>query len=207
MILTNRLCSLLALALVALPTGSRAQNLYARARRPVASIGDTRATSIGDILTVVIHEGTKLKQEDKVNRTNSTTLSARLESFNLDNLFSGGKLPTIDARQSRSMDANAKQEKDSTIQTKIAVIVVDVQPNGNLIVAGSRTVTIDDEEKMFRISGLVRPLDIGRDNTVLSSMVADARVAITGEGGNTRMTTRGPIGTFFDTLMWVVWPL
>lgn len=182
------------------------QNLYKKANKPINSIGDTRATMVGDILTVVIKEGTKLKQEDKVNRTTSTSLAARLESFNLDNLFINGDLPKVDARQSRSHEGNAKQEKDSTIETRIAVIVVDVHPNGNLVVAGSRVVKVDDEEKTFRVSGLVRPLDIGRDNTVLSSMVADARVSITGEGGNTRTTTKGPVGRFFDTLIWAAWP-
>lgn len=183
-----------------------AQNLYAKAHRPVNTIGDTRATVVGDILTVVIKEGAKLKQEDKVNRTSSTSLNARLESFNLDNLFHAGALPKVDVRQSRSQDGGAKQEKDSTIETRIAVIVVDVLPNGNLVVAGSRIVVVDDEEKTFRISGLVRPLDIAKDNTVISSMVADARVAITGEGGNTRATTKGPVGRFFDTLIWAAWP-
>src|SRR5262249_23574192 len=161
----------------------------------------------GDILTVVINEGTKLKQEDKVNRTNSTSFAARLEAWTLqDNTFKNGVLPKVDARQSRSMDAEAKQEKDSQITAKIAVIVIDTPPNGNLVVAGSRIVCVDDEEKTFRISGLVRPLDVARDNTVPSSMVADARVSITGEGGNTRMTTKGPVGKFFDTLIWAAWP-
>ena len=196
----------LALTLAAAPTCLSAQNLYKRTRRPVVSIGDTRATAVGDILTVVINEGTKVKQEDKVNRTNSTTLAARLEQFNLHHVFPGDVLPKVDARQSRTMDADAKQEKDSQITTKIAVIVIDVLPNGNMVVAGSRIVRVDDEEKTFRISGLVRPLDVTRDNTVPSSMVADARVSITGEGGNTRMTTKGPVGRFFDTLMWAAWP-
>jgi flagellar basal body L-ring protein FlgH len=43
-------------------------------------------------------------------------------------------------------------------------------------------------------------------NTVLSSQVAEARVAIEGEGGNTQYTTRGPVGQFFHMLWWVLWP-
>ena len=195
----------LALVLL-LASASPAQNLYKKAHKPVNNIGDTRATVVGDILTVIIKEGAKLKQEDKVNRTTSTSLAARLESYNLDNTFSGGILPKFEAKQSRTHEGNAKQEKDSTIETRIAVIVVDVLPNGNLVVAGSRIVLVDDEEKTFRISGLVRPLDIAKDNTVASSMVADARVAITGDGANTRATTKGPVGRFFDTLIWAAWP-
>jgi flagellar L-ring protein precursor FlgH len=74
------------------------------------------------------------------------------------------------------------------------------------VVAGSRVVEVDDETKTLRISGVVRKLDITRANTVTSAEVADARVSITGEGANTRVNSRGPIGAFFDTLIWVVWP-
>src|SRR5215813_6316805 len=120
----TRILAAAAALLATLPSLS-AQNLYRRARRTIAAIADTRATAIGDILTVVINEGTKLKQEDKVNRTNSTSFAARLEAWTLqDNTFKNGVLPKVDARQSRSMDAEAKQEKDSQITAKIAVIVI-----------------------------------------------------------------------------------
>jgi flagellar L-ring protein precursor FlgH len=85
------------------------------------------------------------------------------------------------------------------VRASIAVVVIDVQPNGNLVVAGTRSVTVNDETRTLRISGLVRPLDVTPNNTVGSAQVADARIAITGEGANTRQVTRGPIGQLFDT--------
>lgn len=195
-------CAVLALA----GTGS-AQNLWAEARHPRALIADHRASQIGDILTVTINEAHKIKNEDKVDRSNQTNLAARLEDFTLsDKVFANNVLPKVDVRQARSMVGDAKQEQDSSVQASVAVIVVDVQPNGNLVVAGQRLVVVDDEEKTLRISGIVRPLDIDRSNRVNSMNVADARVAITGTGGNTRMTTRGPVGTLFDTLIWAAWP-
>lgn len=84
--------------------------------------------------------------------------------------------------------------------------MIDVQPNGNLVVAGQRTVTVNDEVKTLKVSGLVRQIDVTSQNTVGSALVADARVAIQGEGANTRTTTKGPIGQLFDTLIWAVWP-
>ena len=84
--------------------------------------------------------------------------------------------------------------------------VGDRLPNGNLIVAGTRTVQVDDETKTLQLSGIVRRLDVRVDNTVFSSQGADARVAIVGEGANTRMTTRGPVAELFDTLIWAAWP-
>lgn len=81
-----------------------------------------------------------------------------------------------------------------------------MQPNGNLVVAGTRSVTVNDETRTLRISGLVRALDVSPMNTVGSAMVADARISILGEGGGVRQVTRGPVGAMFDTLIWACWP-
>jgi len=184
-----------------------AQNLYMESKRATSLITDLRARAVGDILTVTINENTQVTNEDRVERDQSTSLAARLEDFSLsDKTFDLNNLPRLDVRKDSSFDGNARQEKDSQIRSSIAVIVIDVQPNGNLVVAGSRTVVVDDETKTFRLSGIVRPLDITRSNTVNSTMVADARISITGSGGNTRQVTRGPVGALFDTLIWAAWP-
>ena len=115
-------------------------------------------------------------------------------------------LPRIDIRKEQDFNGEARQNSTSDVRASIAVIVVDVQPNGNLVVAGTRVVTVNDETRTLRVSGLVRQLDITANNTVGSAQVADARIAITGEGGSTRAVTRGPVGQLFDTLIWAAWP-
>jgi flagellar L-ring protein precursor FlgH len=195
------------LALVSPLSEARAQNLYKKTLHPRSLIADNIAVNLGDILTILISESHKILNEDKVDRFNETQTRADVEEYTLsERTFKTNILPTFDVRQRRAMRGEAKQEKDSRVEARIAVIVVDVQPNGNLVVAGNRTVEVDDEIKTLRISGIVRPLDITTDNTIPSSDVADARVSITGEGGNTRMTTRGPIGALFQTLVWAAWP-
>ncbi len=184
-----------------------AQSLYTSTRTPVAAIEDVHAASIGDILTVVVAENHKVKNEDKVNRSTDTDLAARLEAYTLNpSAFTSTPLPKVDIRTERGMTGQAKQEKDSALTARVAVIVVDVHPNGNLVVAGRRVIEIDDDVKTLRISGLVRPLDITTNNTVTSSQVADARVSLTSEGANARSTTKGPVATLFDTMLWAVWP-
>ena len=129
-----------------------------------------------------------------------------LDALNGPFLLKSNTLPKIDARTEKGQKGQAKQEKDSRFDANVAVIVVDVLPNGNLVVAGKRVIQVDDETKTVRISGLVRMFDVSASNTVTSSMVADAHVSLTSEGGNARMTTRGPVATLFDTLIWAVWP-
>lgn len=190
-----------------LATSLAAQNPYVRTGARIASIADQRARNIGDILTISIQEQTQVRNEEKVERRNDTSLAARLESFSLsDKTFKTNVLPRLDIRKEQDFQGEAKQNQNSNVQASIAVVVIDVQPNGNLVVAGVRSVKVNDETRTLRISGLVRPLDVTPTNTVSSSQVADARIAITGEGANTRQVTRGPVGQLFDTLVWAAWP-
>lgn len=184
-----------------------AQNPYARTGAVISVISDPRARNVGDILTVVVQEQQSVKNEERVERRNDTSLAARLEAFSLsDKTFQSNTLPRIDIRKEQDFNGEAKQNSTSDVRASIAVIVVDVQPNGNLVVAGARSVTVNDETRTLRVSGLVRPLDITSNNTVGSALVADARISIQGEGANTRQVTRGPVGQLFDTLIWAAWP-
>ena len=196
-----------AAAAAALCAPLAAQNPYKRMGVRIAAIADQRARHVGDILTVTIQETTQVRNEERIERSNDTTLAARLEAYSLSNkTFNENILPRIDIRKESDFNGQARQNSNSDVRASIAVVVLDVQPNGNLVVAGARSVQVNDETRTLRISGVVRPLDVTPANTIGSSQVADARIAITGEGANTRQVTRGPIGQLFDTLLWAAWP-
>jgi flagellar L-ring protein FlgH len=199
--------ALCALAALPLSTFAAAQNPYVRVGASIGALNDPRARNVGDILTIVVQELHSVRSEDRVERRNDTSLAARLETYSLsDKTFKSDVLPRLDIRKESDFQGEARQNMGSEVRASIAVVVVDVQPNGNLVVAGVRSVSVNDETRTLRISGLVRPLDVTPNNTVTSSLVADARISITGEGANTRQITRGPIGQLFDTLVWAAWP-
>jgi len=199
--------SIVVAAVLAFAANGVAQNPYVRPGAQVAVMSDPRARNVGDILTVVVQEQQSVKNEDKVERKNDTSLAARLESYSLsDKTFQSNTLPRIDIRKEQDFNGEAKQNSTSDVRASIAVIVVDVQPNGNLVIAGTRSVTVNDETRTLRVSGVVRALDVTANNTVGSAQVADARISITGDGANTRQVTRGPVGQLFDTLIWAAWP-
>ncbi|MBM3973686.1 MAG: flagellar basal body L-ring protein FlgH [Planctomycetes bacterium] len=201
----NAIRSLCLLAVLAAPAA--AQNPYVRAGANLGVVADLRARNVGDILTVIVREQHSVSNQDKVERRNDTSLAARLESYSLsEDTFKSSDLPRIDIRKESDFLGESMQNTGSTVRASVAVVVIDVQPNGNLVIAGARTVTVNDETRTLRISGLVRALDVTPNNTVNSAEVADARVAILGEGGGTRQVSRGPVGQFFDTLVWACWP-
>ena len=194
-------------AVAALAVLAPAQNPYVRAGVRISAVADQRARNVGDILTVLIQETSTVLNEERTERSNDTSLAARLEAYSLsDKTFKTNVMPRLDVRKEQDFNGQVRQNSNSVVLPSVAVVVVDVQPNGNLVVAGTRTVTFNDETRTLRISGLVRPLDVTPDNTVGSAQVADARIAITGDGGNTRQVTRGPVGQLFDTLIWAAWP-
>ncbi len=200
----------LALFLALGSTNLDAQSLFARSSRAGGRhslISDHTAQAIGDILTIIVREEHSVKQEDKTTRTKQSSFQASLESFKIKpNMFKGGILPDLDVRSSSSNEGQAKQERDSKFEARVAVTVADILPNGNLVLTGTRAIVIDDEEKVLKISGIVRAFDITAENTILSSQVAEAKIAITGKGRNTETVTKGPVARVFQTVWWLVWP-
>lgn len=197
----------IAILMLALPSVLPAQNMFMQRHTQGTLIEDHTAARVGDLLSIVISETQRIKNEDKVERTNTSSLEARLDAYTLGkDTFNENVLPRFQVSQEREFEGGAKQEKDTTFEARISVMIIDVLPNGNLVIAGSRVIEVDDEIKTLRISGLIRRLDITAANTVTSAQVADARISITGKGANTRVNTRGPIASLWDTLVWAVWP-
>jgi flagellar L-ring protein precursor FlgH len=80
--------------------------------------------------------------------------------------------------------------------------VAEVLSNGNLLVRGEKRLTINQGDEYIRFSGIVRPSDIGPDNTVLSTSVADARIAYTGKGTLDESNSSGWLARLFNSKWW-----
>jgi flagellar L-ring protein precursor FlgH len=64
----------------------------------------------------------------------------------------------------------------------MSAIVTQVLPNGNLVIEGKRLVRVNNEEQVMILSGVIRPRDVAADNSILSTLVADAKIFYSGEG-------------------------
>src|SRR5690606_17736037 len=72
--------------------------------------------------------------------------------------------------------------RGGSLNARMTAMVVDVLPNGNLVIEGRQTIIVNEEEQLIVVSGIVRPQDIAPDNTVLSTFVADATITYHGTG-------------------------
>ncbi len=139
---------------------------------------DTRARRVGDLVMVRVEEtatGTK-KATTSTNR--SSTLSTGLKTFFAAPV--AGK--NIDVGTDNKYDGTGSTTRSGQLTALVAVSVVEVLPNGNMVIQGSREIQVNSETQIIQLSGVVRPVDISTDNIVLSSRIADARIAYTGLG-------------------------
>jgi flagellar L-ring protein FlgH len=152
---------------------------------------DQRAARVGDILTV------KIQIEDKADLSNTTNRSRSGSSESgVTNLFglenSLRRLPfvpdTIDptalvgadgSTTSSGAGAVAREEK---IELTVAAVVVQVLPNGNLIIDGNQQVKVNHELRELTVAGIIRPEDISSDNTIRHTQIAEARISYGGRG-------------------------
>ena len=150
---------------------------------------DVRAHFPGDLLTVVIAETAKGKQNAKTDSNAASSISASVDDFFGVPAAAASLLPKgfnpqsiVTAQTARSSSGDGTTTRDDSVTGNITVTVVGVAPNGNLKVQGDKIVTLNRENQVIILTGTVRQEDIAADNSVLSTRLADARVSYKGYG-------------------------
>lgn len=153
---------------------------------------DGRAARVGDILRV------KISLTDQAEFTNTTTSSRSTNENIAAPTFLGAekKLAAItpvvnpnpaklaDITSSNSNNGNVSAKRKETVNTQVAAMVTQVLPNGNFVIQGKQELLMNYDIREVSIRGVVRPQDIGSDNTIDSTQVAEARITYGGRGQN-----------------------
>lgn len=173
---------------------------------------DMRARRVGDVITIVLTERTNASKQASTSTSKDTsievenpTLFGRELRFDLPRPFNSSKqnatlATSVDS--SNAFDGEGDSAQSNSLTGNITVTVAEVLPNGNLIVQGQKRVTINQGDEVVRFSGIVRPQDISPDNTVVSTKVANARIAYVGEGMLADANSQGWLGRFFNSKWW-----
>jgi flagellar L-ring protein precursor FlgH len=156
---------------------------------PSSLFGDRRARTLGDILTVVIEIDEEAEIKNRTDRTRTAEEGLSIPNFfglpglAADALPNGATLdPAIDAtsNSTNSGDGNIKRQEKITLQ--VAATVIEVLPNGHMVINGSQEVRVNHELRDLQVAGIIRPEDISRRNTITYEKIADARIAYGGRG-------------------------
>lgn len=177
---------------------------------------DLRAHKVGDLVTINIVETSSATKK-------ASTQSARESSINagVDNLLGWeGKLKHLTSfgnssvrknydsaamfkgSLTNSFNGSGSTTRDESMTASITARVIEVKPNGNLFIKGSREVKVNNETQFIILSGLIRPVDISPDNTVLSSYIGEARIEYIGTGSVSDKQRPGWLARAVD----FVWP-
>lgn len=150
---------------------------------------DQRAGRVGDILTVRINIADKAAVDNSTTRTRAGTEKSGIASLlglqaPLAKLLPGAVDPAklVDTSSTSQSNGAGNTSRSETINMTIAATVVGVMPNGNLLIRGKQEVRVNFELRELVVSGMVRPEDIGRDNSILHSQIAEARISYGGRG-------------------------
>lgn len=188
------------LALVpGLSAGALAESLWARAEEQRQGwIGglysDARARQVGDLVTIIIVERAEAASSASTDAKREGSLKVGPGVGLLD------FLPLLGASGGSEFDGSGRTVRSGSVKAQMTARVVEVLPGGALRVEGRQTIIINDEEQELVLTGVIRPEDISRENTVLSTYVADARITVRGSGALGREQKPGILTRLFDWL-------
>jgi len=143
---------------------------------------DPRALSVGDILTVRISINDRAQFKNQSDRKRDAS-----RSLGLGGSFSAGEASgALDLsgkiNSGTSTTGSGATLRSENIDLLVAAVVTEVLPNGNLVIAGSQEVRVNAELRILTIAGIVRPSDIGSQNTISYDRIAEARISYGGRG-------------------------
>lgn len=179
------------------PAGPATGSIFASSYAGNPLFEDRRPRNVGDILTIVISENVNASKNSatNANRTGNTTLSFNAVPRALGGLF--GASQNADVSGANALKAGGGSSAANTFNGTITVTVLEVLPNGNLVVSGEKQMAINQGAEFIRFSGVVNPRTITGDNAVPSTQVADARIEYTAKGYIDEAQNMGWLQRFF----------
>ena len=169
---------------------------------------DQRAARVGDILTVLINIDDSAELSNSTSRSRTNAEDAELGAFlgyeeGLHQVFPEeiDNDDLINLGSTSGVSGQGSVDRGEEISLRIAGLVTQVLPNGNLVVQGRQEVRVNFELRELMISGVIRPQDIRADNTVRYDQIAEARISYGGRGQITDVQQPRYGEQLFDIIM------
>ena len=150
---------------------------------------DQRAGRVGDILTVVIAINDQAQLDNSTSRSRSADESAGLDNLlgyetRIPDIFDDDAIPSdlVNANSDSASNGTGSTERDEEIDLRMAAIITQVLPNGNLVIQGSQQVRVNYELRELQVKGVIRPEDLTSLNEVPYDKIAEARISYGGAG-------------------------
>jgi flagellar L-ring protein precursor FlgH len=170
----RRIHAIIAGAAVLLAFAAQAQSLF-REETFRGLTADNRAYRPGDVLTVQVFENSSATSSAETGTRRSNHLQTELA-------HGSNKAAQASLAVAGDFDGGGRTQRASRLLTTVTVTVQEVLPQGQLRIAGTQSVTVNEEAQRVTLEGIVRPVDISDGNVVQSTRIAQARITYVGEG-------------------------
>ena len=205
--MSTKSCLSHALLLTALVLGSfpaPAQSLWQDGNSR-SMYSDKRAARVGDLITILVQENTTANKDNKTSTSKNASMDAAITAFLYSPaasglLTKGGTLPALKYKSANSFDGGGTIANSEQIISQVTVRVIDVLPNQNMLIEGTRETSFGGEKQNVVLHGIVRPEDVSANNTVFSYNVADAKIQIVTKGSITDSQRKGWFTKIWDKL-------
>lgn len=160
-----------------------------------------------DLVQIIVNEQSEITSKGTNNMTRDSELDAKVANFvklNVQKLTLQGLQPSIapeiNLSGTRSFQGQGEVDRSDSFTARITAEVVDVKPNGTLVLQARKTIKTDEEEQQFILTGICRVEDITADDTVLSTQMYDLELQKNHKGDVRQATKRGSLGKLLDVL-------
>lgn len=185
------------------PVSHRRNGAIFQAGHDMALFEDIKAKRVGDILTILLVEQTDAKKS-------ATTSTARDTEVTIPDPTVLGGAVTVNGRpvlenslsSELAFDGAGDSAQSNKLDGNVTVSVIEALPNGNLVVQGEKWISINQGEEFIRLQGIVRPVDITPDNTVLSTQVGNTLITYGGTGTLANSNRKGWLAELFTSVVW-----
>lgn len=166
---------------------------------------DKKAQAVGDILTILIQENNGATRNNNTTTSKKASVAAAVSSFLYSPATSGlltkkGALPALNYASDTEFAGGGTINNAETITAQVSVRVVDVLPNGNMVIEGQLRTAFSGEKQDAVVRGTVRPDDVMANNTLYSYNIADATIQFISKGTITDAQRKGWFTKFWDKL-------
>ena len=160
--------------------GASPGSLFTASGRLADAARDVRAGEVNDIVTIVVNEAASAVVSGTSNSSRKSSVNASITGAygittpKLTNL--------LGASNDTELAGSGTTSRNLALSTTISARVVEVQPNGTLVIEGTRDIGVNSDKQTITVRGFVRPADLTATNTINSVQVANLQIKVTGKG-------------------------
>jgi flagellar L-ring protein precursor FlgH len=171
----------------------------------ISMFSDKKAHAVGDILTIVIQENNGATRQNTTSTAKKASVDASIATFLYSPaasgfLTKGGNMPALKYNSTSDFSGGGQINNQETITARLSVKVIDVLPNGNLLIEGRRQTAFSGEKQEAILRGTVRGEDVLANNTIFSYNIADASIQFLSKGTITDTQRKGWFTRIWDKL-------